>query len=110
MPGRPKRPAIREPCHCLTCNGALMSNRTIRRHLNRDKPQAQASLAGNNSEADTSGSDDDHSRLDLDFDRPTKRARQTGRESIPVVCFNKFISPYIRFIYFTFRTRKVKKM
>ena len=88
MPGRPKNSA-RKPCYCVTCNGALMSNRTFRRHLN--KPQ----VSGNNLVVDatgacddremsegTSGSDDSSS----DLDRPTKKAR-TGRNSMDPVCF-----------------------
>jgi hypothetical protein len=95
MPGRPKNPAGKQSCYCITCNGAIMSNRTFRRHLNR--PQASR----NNITADTtrmSGYDDretrketsesresDDSTSSLDLDRPTKRAR-TGSNIMDLVC------------------------
>lgn len=86
MPGRPKNSAQKQPCYCVTCNGALMSNRTFRRHLN--KPQIKASGSGGyddgrDTEEETSGSDDSS----LDLNRPTKKAR-TDRNSMDLVCLS----------------------
>jgi hypothetical protein len=94
MPGLLKNTAQKQPCYCVTCNGAIMSNRTFQRYLNR--PQIKASVShGGGSEEETSGSDDSS----LDLHRPTKRAR-TGRRSIDLVCF-KLISTYIPYLRYT---------
>ena len=85
MPGRSKNSAEKQPCYCVICNGAFMSKRTFRRHLN--KPQVSDTGNGDRDTAEeTSGSDDASDDASLDLDRPTKRARTGGNGMVPV-CF-----------------------
>ena len=58
MPGPAK-----QPCYCVTCNGALMSNRTFRRHLTRP----QVSRYDNSLVEESGESDSDNSDLDVRF-------------------------------------------
>lgn len=84
MPGPAK-----QPCYCVTCNGALMSNRTFRRHLSRPQVSRYNSVVDDRGIEETSGSGESDDS-DLDLDRPTKRLR-TGSNSMDPVRFHHHI-------------------